>query len=324
MYGYRKFCNKIYQATKYVLGKLDADYVPSATSAMTGHESLAERWILRKYTIASKEINAALDNREFSDAAQTAYQFWYTQLCDVFIENSKSLISNGSAEEQASAKRTLYTVTDGALRMIHPFMPFLTEEMWQRLPRRPGDDTPSVMLAAYPDYDAAFDNAEAEGAYDLVMSVSRGVRSLMSQYAIKDHGALHVNLSDPAAHRTCTAELPSIRSLAGKGVESISVLDLNGPKPAGCIPFVVSSTTTVLLLVKGHVDLDQEIARAQRKMERAAEALKRLRRTVADEAWRAKASAEVQELERRKLGDAEAEVREMEASVAMFERLKLE
>jgi valyl-tRNA synthetase len=69
-------------------------------------------------------------------------------LCDVFIENSKAIISDGTAEERKSAMETLYTALEGALRMIHPFMPFLSEELWQRLPKRPGDKTPSITIAA--------------------------------------------------------------------------------------------------------------------------------------------------------------------------------
>jgi valyl-tRNA synthetase len=97
---------------------LDDDYIPPASSKRSGNESLAERWILHKFNEASREINAALANRQFSDAAQISYQFWYTNLCDVFIENSKSLISNGTPEEQASAKATLYTCIDGAVSQV--------------------------------------------------------------------------------------------------------------------------------------------------------------------------------------------------------------
>ena len=81
----RKFCNKIYQAAKYVLGRLDSSFVPQETAGKSGHESLAERWILHKYTIAAKETNEALAAREFSQATQIIYTFWYTQLCDVYI-----------------------------------------------------------------------------------------------------------------------------------------------------------------------------------------------------------------------------------------------
>jgi len=188
MHGYRRFCNKIYQATKYVLGKLDKDFVPQKVAAKTGNESLSERWILHKFTVAAKEINQALTDREFSQATSIAYQYWYSHLCDVYIENSKSIIQDGTPEEQRSAKDTLYTALEGGLTMIHPFMPFLTEEMWQRLPRRPNDSTPSIVKAQYPMYDLNLDDVASEEAYELLLAISKGVRSLMADYSIKDEG----------------------------------------------------------------------------------------------------------------------------------------
>ncbi len=188
MHGYRRFCNKIYQATKYVLGKIDEDFVPQKSATKTGTESLPERWILHKFAIAAKEINQALADREFSQATSIVYQYWYAQLCDVYIENSKSIIQDGTAKEQRSAKETLYTALEGALTLIHPFMPFLTEEMWQRLPRRPGDSTPSIVKAKYPVYDAKLDDPASEEAYELLLGISKGVRSLMADYSIKDEG----------------------------------------------------------------------------------------------------------------------------------------
>jgi valyl-tRNA synthetase len=186
IYGYRKFCNKIYQATKYVLGKLDNDYVPQKTGKMTGKESLAEKWILHKFTTAAKEINKALEDREFMRSTTIVYQYWYNSLCDVYIENSKAIIQDGTEEEKRSAIDTLYTALEGALTMIHPFMPFITEELWQRLPRRPGDSNPTICKAAYPTYDAEMDNPAAEAAYELVLGVSKGIRSLMAEYSLKD------------------------------------------------------------------------------------------------------------------------------------------
>ncbi|MCJ1252736.1 hypothetical protein MMC24_000542 [Lignoscripta atroalba] len=324
MHGYRRFCNKIYQATKYVLGKLDEDFTPQATSAKTGQESLAERWILHKLSIAAKEINVALADREFSQATSIVYQYWYTQLCDVYIENSKSLIQDGSPDEQRSAKDTLYTALEGGLTMIHPFMPFLTEELWQRLPRRPHDLTPSIVKAAYPTYTPAHDDPASEEAYELLLAVSKGIRSLMAEYAIKDAGDIYIQLSDSTSHQTCTAELPSIRSLSGKGVSQISILGPHDPKPSGCVVFAVSSSAAVFLLVKGRVDIEAEIKKAQRKLEKASEGVKRQRGILDDEGYKKKVGDELQEVERRKLRDLEAECREFEESIQQFERLKLD
>jgi valyl-tRNA synthetase len=147
IHGVRRFANKIYQATKYVLGKIEPGYVPPATNTKAGNESLAERWILHKMNEAVKEVNLALTNREFSRSTQLIYGFIYNNLCDVFIENSKAIIQDGTPEQKKSATDTLYTAIESALLLIHPFMPFLSEELWQRLPRRPKDSTPSITIA---------------------------------------------------------------------------------------------------------------------------------------------------------------------------------
>lgn len=186
IHGHRKFCNKIYQATKYALSRMGKNYFPKRTGKLTGNESLAEKWILHKLTIAAKEVNKALENREFMRSTAIVYQYWYNHLCDVYIENSKVIFQDGTEDEKRSAIDTLYTSLEGALTMIHPFMPFLTEELWQRLPRRPGDVNPTICKAAYPVYDVEVDDPVSEAAYELVLGVSKGIRSLMAEYSLKD------------------------------------------------------------------------------------------------------------------------------------------
>ena len=101
---------------------MEDGFVPQKTVALTGRETLAEKWILSKMNTAAKEINEALANREFQKSTLLIYQYWYNQVCDVFIENSKAIIQDGAEHEQLSAKNTLYTALENALKMIHPFM----------------------------------------------------------------------------------------------------------------------------------------------------------------------------------------------------------
>jgi valyl-tRNA synthetase len=98
-------------------------------------------------------VNEALTARDFSRSTKLAYQFFYDELCDVFIENSKSILQDGTPEQQTLAQNTLYKCLDTALRLLHPFLPFITEELWQRLPRKQGDDTKTIMLAEYPEFE---------------------------------------------------------------------------------------------------------------------------------------------------------------------------
>ncbi|KAK6615183.1 valyl-tRNA synthetase, partial [Botrytis cinerea] len=309
---------------KYVVGKLPADFVPNKTAKLTGKESLSERWILHKMTMAAKEINQNLEDREFMRSTAAVYQYWYNQLCDVYIENSKAILQDGTDEEKRSATDTLYTALEGALTMIHPYMPFLTEELWQRLPRRPEDKTPSIVLAKYPVYEAELDDPASEEAYELVMAVSKGIRSLMSEYSLKDEGKVFVQAYDTTSHSTITSQVQSIKSLSGKGVSSLEVLSSTDARPAGCVVFSISSAAAVFLHVKGRVNIDGEIEKAAKKLEKTRTGIEKQRKLLDDPAYQEKVSKELQEIERKKLGDLETEQRGFEETIKQFETLKLE
>lgn len=270
MHGYRKFCNKIYQATKYVLGKLGDDFVPRKTSALTGKESLSEKWILTKMNTAVKQVNKALEEREFARSTQVIYRYLYDELFDVYIENSKSLISNGTPDEARSATDTLYTTLESGLRLVSPFMPFLTEELWQRLPRRPGDTTSSVTIAEYPEYDSAFDDQKSEVAYDLVLGCSKGIRSLLAEYAVKDEGKAYIVPLNDTARETVAAQLPAIESLSGKIPVKISILGAGEPLPSDSSVFPVSADANVYLEVKDRIqDAAKEVSKLKAKVDEA-------------------------------------------------------
>jgi len=342
MQGYRRFCNKIYQATKYVLGNLPENFVPQAKGGVTGKESLSEKWILHKMNQAAKEVNDALAAREFSKSTTTVYQYWYDCLCDVYIENSKAIIRDGTEEEKRSAVDTLYTALEAGLTMMHPFMPFLTEELWQRLPRRPEDKTKSVVVAAFPEPDAALEDPASEAAYELLLGCSRGIRSLMSEYSIKEDGkgtfpfltntnttstnnlAAIVHCTDATSHATAEAEQTAIRSLSGRGLSSLTILPPSSAPPTGCAVFAVSSSAAVFLEVAGRVDIDAEIEKAKTKLAKANQGVATQRKILdADGFKEGNVNFSVLETEKKKLADVEAEARNYERSIEQFEQLKL-
>lgn len=326
IHGYRRFANKIWQATKYVLGNLDKQGLKPTLKkpSKSGHESLAERWILSKLTTAARDINAALDAREFSKSTQYVYTYWYNELCDVYIENSKAIIAEGSDQERQSAVETLYTALEGGLCLIHPFMPFISEELWQRLPRRPEDETPSILKAAYPEFDKTMYDPESEAAYELLLGCSKGVRSLMSQYGIKEDGKAFVRITNEKDYQTATSELQSIRALSGKGVSSISVLSESDSPPTGCAVFVVSANAAVFVEVRGRVDIGAEIEKAKTQLQRAVEAAEKQRKVLHAPDFEEKVSEAVRSTEKSKLQDILAEQRNYEQSIEQFEKLKLE
>lgn len=317
--GYRKFCNKIYQATKFVLGKLGEDYKPPLSLAVSGNESLVEKWILHKMTHAAQSTGNALENREFGDSTSHVYNFWY-DLCDVYIENSKALIQDGSAEQSKSAKDTLYTCIDTALRMIHPYMPYVTEEMWQRLPRREGDVTKSIVVAEYPEFETGFDDAEAFAAYELVLDITKGARSLLSQYNILRNGQVYVESSDASIYKIASEQQDSIVSLI-KGVEKISVANLPKDVPSGCALQAVGADCTVHVMVKGQIDLDGEIAKVEKKLAASREFKQKVDESVTK--FTDKTAEAAKESAFKRLEKFSAEIEGYEQTIAVLEKLKL-
>lgn len=208
--------------------------------------------------------------------------------------------------------------------MSHPFLPYITEELWQRLPRRPGDSTKSVMMATYPECDAQFNAPEAEVAYDIVLGCSKGIRSLMAEYAPKDEAKVFIQGYDAASHKTVSEEKSSIRSLSGKSQLNIEVLSPQDARPSGCVAFPVSRAVSVFLHVKGRVDLDEEIAKASKKLEKSRGAVQKQQKLLSDSAYLEKVAVATQDADKKKLADLESEMNGLEETIKQFNDLKLE
>lgn len=209
--------------------------------------------------------------------------------------------------------------------MIHPFMPFLTEELWQRLPRREGDKTRSITVAKFPEYLEEFNDEAAETEYELLVDSAKALRSLTSEYAIKEGAVTYIQSLTDSAHTTLSAStsLPSIRSLAGKTVSEVSVLSPSEPIPTGCAVYTIGSSATAYLDIKGRIEVDKEIKKAQDRLSKASETITRQKK-IMDADWEEKVSDVVKEQERSKLRDAEMEAKNWQASIEQFQQLKLE
>ncbi|GAB1312199.1 Valine--tRNA ligase, mitochondrial [Madurella fahalii] len=326
MHGYRRFCNKVWQASKYVLGKLPESFVPVAQLDVA-KLSVPERWILHRMNSAVKDINGALEAREFSRSTRLLYQFFYDELCDVFIENSKSILSDGTPEEQHSVQQTLFRALDTSLRLMHPFMPFITEELWQRLPRQEGDTTPTITLAPYPEYDAGLDFHADALDYELGLRCARGIRSLAAEYGIRADGRAYVKAATANSQANASAQLPAIKALCGKGIDEVHLI---GPEvgkdalPRGCAVFVISSDIAVLLEVGSRItDVDAEIVKLRSKLQKSRTAAEKSRELLSREGFEENASDVVVNVEKKKLEDAQAATENYQRTIEEFEKLKI-
>ncbi|KAI0199050.1 tRNA synthetases class I-domain-containing protein [Astrocystis sublimbata] len=326
MAGYRRFCNKIWQASKYIMGRLPENFKP-VTSLDATNLSIPEKWILHNMNTAIKDLNATLEAREFSKATQIAHKFFYDQLCDVFIEHSKSLLTEGTAQEQDSVQQTLYRALDVALRLLHPMMPFITEELWQRIPRADyeGHTTspPSIMLAPYPVADEKLYFSKEAESYEQSLQCSGALRSLAAEYSIKTGGIGYIKATDDAANASLTPQIASIKTLAGKVLGELSLLGPDAAIPAGCAVFVVTNNVIVLMSVAEFIpDVDAAIKKVQGKLQKKQVAVKKQQDLIKRDGFE-KSSDVVQATARAALDEANTAVNNYERTIEEFEKLKL-
>jgi valyl-tRNA synthetase len=312
--AYRRFCNKIYQATNFALKNLGPDFVPDATPFDNKPAKIAEKWILHRLNFAANEANTAIETRQFANAAGALYQYLLNDLCDTFIENTKSILAPETPEaERESAKQTLYTALEAGLRCLHPICPFITEYLWtDKLPRRKGDTTESVMIANFPQWDAVWDNPEAAAEYELIMNISSGIRSLLSQYAFKEEGSIIVATYDASTYKTATAEKTSIKSLGGKYVGDIKIQEPGSAAPEKCAVYPVGAQAAVYLSLAG-----QETAMREKALAGLAEAKSKVEKSkkIMSASGFEKAAASTQEKEKANLLASESEVLRFEEAL---------
>lgn len=322
--AYRRFCNKIYQATNFALGRLGEDFVAAASPTSHKPTSLAEKWILHRVNATAAEVNSAIDAREFNTAAGSLYQFLLTSLCDTFIENTKSIFQPDVPKvEQESAKQTLYTALEVGLLLLHPIMPFITEHLWQKLPRRTGDTTPSIMIAHYPQPDSPLHYPTEAAKYEFVMEVAKGIRSLLAQYDFKEKtNDIFVQTYTPAAFQMASAEQTSVRSLGGKYVGGVEMLEPGARTPEGCAVYAVSAEAAVYLKIVDRVDLSKEKDKAEASLVEARGKVEKSRKIMGAEGFK-KVKPETREKEERNLKDAESEVSRFEEVLKDLERIRL-
>lgn len=237
-------------------------------------------------------------------------------------EQSKYLLTLPNGEVHGSVQQTLYTALDGGLALLHPFMPYLTEELWQRLPRRRGDETPSIMLSRYPTFDKSLVNEVAKADYDSLLDVCRAIRSLVATYSVSSGAAVFCGFHNASGLRIARDHLEGVKILAGKGVESIEILDLGQPVPEGCV-MQETGRATVFLHVLGHVDLEKELEKTRSKLDVILQCVARSQKAVDGLQSSNKAAEKALAAEQVKLADYENDVQKMTKIVRQFESLSL-
>jgi len=303
--GYRNFCNKIWNASRYVLMNCEGHDLSGDVEL-----SLADRWIIAKLQQTEQAVKEGIDSYRFDLASQALFEFIKNEYCDWYLELSKPALSddNASAELQAGTRRTLVRVLETTLRLAHPMMPFITEEIWQRIitikGAITGEASETIMLAAFPLADESKIDQDAIKNIDWVKGVIVGIRNIRGEMNISQGKKLPLYFANGSAEDKLRMEenrqfLESLASL-----ESLTWLDAGEEAPMSATALV--GDMEILVPMAGLIDKDAEIARLNKEIDKLSKEVARTEGKLGNEKFVGKAPADVVLKEKEKLADYKA------------------
>jgi len=258
--GYRFFINKIWNAGKFVLSNIK-DVDPKDLRVDPAKLGLAEKWILTELNKTIRDARAALDEYRYNDVADVLYQFTWHTFCDWYIELSKSTLY--AASEGAQHTRwVLHYVLKSLLELLHPIIPFVTEEIWQCLPGRDGQ---SIVIASYPKERPEFDFAGDDELMGYIIEVISGVRSIRGETGISPSVFLDavIRVPDPRLQTLLGANITHMKDLAR--VKTITFIPSDAERPKKCA-LAVAKGLEVYVPLEGIIDIDKEMERLTKQM----------------------------------------------------------
>ena len=286
----RNFANKVWNASRFVLGAF-----PGGEPRLPPTERLtaSERWLLSRHQACLDEVDAALDEFRFADAAQALQRFTWSELCDWGLELEKGRL-DGTDRERADSAAVLAWILERTLRLLHPTMPFATEEIWQRF--GVGE---SIAIAPWPEPHPEHGDASAEGSLAVVQEVVTAIRQFRAQHRLTSSQRLAVTVGVPDAEHSTLQEL-SERIGRMTGLESMTIISGDSPKADGTVRLAVSAGFVEIPLA-GSIDLQAERARLSKRLAELDRDLGRSSAKLQNEGFRAKAAPEVVAAEQDKL-----------------------
>ena len=300
-----KFANKVWNASRYILGNLEGRELLAPGTAET---SPLDRWIRHRLSEAAGSARAALETYRFNDGAQAVYEYFWNDFCDWYIEGTKLSFRTGDEAEKNRAATAILDVLEESLRLLHPFLPFVTEEIYRMLPNRRGD----LIVQKYPEADASRLDPALAAEFETVMEFVRLVRNLRSEFGIEPQKAVATSIRfEPGA--AAAGSFP--------GWAPLAALLVNGPDPE-----VVSSKPEASLAlvgrgfeayakVKDAVDGAALAQKFRKEADKERAFADRVRAKLANESFLKSAPCEVVDKEREKLAEAERRAAKLEQYV---------
>jgi valyl-tRNA synthetase len=308
--GYRNFCNKLWNAARFVL--MNTEPHAGDTAAGEAEFAVADRWIRGRMGTAVHEVRRALDGYRFDLAAQAAYEFVWYEFCDWYLEIAKAALQSpdASAAAKRGVRRTLVEVLEGTLRLLHPLMPFITEEIWQRVAPLAGRSGPSVMLAPYPRPADFPVDEDADRQVAVFKAVVLGIRQIRGELDVPHSRATPVFVrSERAGDGAALAVLaPTIARVAN--LESLTVTDSEADLPP-CAIAIVDGVSVLAPFARLVDDVSSEIARLDKRRAKAAQERDRCAAKLGNANFIANAPPEVVAQEQARIAEFERQLAQL-------------
>jgi len=273
--AYKKFANKIWNATRFVLMNLE-DYKEVPLENL----KTVDKWILTRLNKTVKEVTSALENYDFNIAARTIYNFFWDEFCDWYIEASKPRLKT---EERHLVQTLLVKTLDTSLRLLHPFMPFLTEELWQKLPV----DGESITIAKWPEVEEENIDEAAEKEFTRLMNMIRGVRNVRAEMNLPQSQRVRIFVKG--------LEITDEMKLLLKTLGNIEEIAIVNEKPQKTATAYVEESVEVYVDLGGLIDFEKEKERLKQNMEKIKKEIDRLEKKLSNKDFLEKAPEEVVE-----------------------------
>ena len=316
--GYQNFVNKLWNAARFVQMNLGAaDGANGNSSGVIDDRDLgfAERWIRSRLAFAIAEARNAIDSYRFNDYANVLYQFTWHEFCDWYIEMSKLALNSADANVAARSRKLLRELLDQILLLLHPVMPFVTEEIWQVL----GDNRTSVMVQPYPVAQPGWIDEETEKQMTFLTGVIRAIRNLRTEMNCPPGKEVRVVFCGADADLAFLREQEAyLRSLARVGASEFRPA---GDRPKGAATAVIGAME-IYLPLDDLVNLDEERARLAKEVGKVEDELARVQKKLANGDFLAKAKTEVVHKEREKATQFEEKIRTLRSSLEKIQEIQ--
>ena len=302
------FANKVWNASRFVLSNLE-DFDVS-TTVDNSEFKLEDKWILSKLQTASKLINENMEKYELDAAAKLAYEFFRGDFCDWYVEIAKTRVYGQEGSDKVVAQWVLRHVLDKGLKMLHPFMPFITEEIWQKL--QTGEET--IMLSDFPKEEKEFINIDAEKEFDYLKEIISAIRNIRGEANVSPSKKIEVifKTADENARNILQNNAKILDKLAN--VEKYE-FNVEIPKLVG---FRLVDTTEIYVPLAELIDLDKEIEKLEKSIEKTQVELDKVLKKLSNENFVAKAKPEAVEKERRIKDELENKISKFKESMNLY------